>query len=389
MKVLGSLPIVKDIDVKYPFGANIKNETDTEDGTPVIREIYGDPLMNLYKVMQLAGITPNGTEDNANTQFQLVEAFRKFSNEINDVNHVLTLTGTVWSLPLNLSILPNKFVCFAQVSDNYVSTETYTFKGTGVLELPFSSQGFNASEQVLIIIDNNGVKAFSLNKLQEVSDTVFTPLGSPIAFNDTDKMYYKEEGYLISDLPSSDEIEQRLRVFEGEGTLLLHEMFLKDNLLVCFTSFEISLTESSLVIYDVNINDLNDIEINSIIAGITTITNPYCFLSENGDLFITNENGYSADDYKLSKFSRNPMSSNNFQQVSVTPIDATFEKTTNAVIHNGFIYTFVNGYLRKYNLTTGIKTDVLYLPAVNGQLFRFNGEVYFTTGEVAKKWLLS
>jgi hypothetical protein len=73
----------------------------------------------------------------------------------------------------------------------------------------------------------------------------------------------------------------------------------------------------------------------------------------------------------------------------MSPIDVSFEKTTNAVIHNGFIYTFVNGYLKKYNLTTGIKTDVMYLPSVNGQLFRFNGEVYFTTGEIAKKWFLS
>ncbi len=389
MKVLGSLPIAKDTNVKYPFGSNIQNETDTIDGTPVVREIYGDPLMNLYKVMQLAGITPNGIEDNADTQFQLVEAFKKFSNEINDINHVLTLTGTVWSLPLNLSILPDKFVCFAQVTDNYVSTETYTFKGTGVLELPFSSQGFNASEQVLIVIDNSGVKAFSLEKLQEVADTVFTPLGSPLSFNDTDKMYYKEEGYLLSDLPSSDEIQQLIRVYEGEGSLILHDMFLQNNILVCFASWEIDPTLSTCVIYDIDINDFGDISANTIIGGATTADLPYVFMSTDGELFLTNENGYSADDYRISKFVRNPLSSNHFEQVSVTPMDVTFEKTTNAVIHNGFIYTFVGGYLRKYNLTTGIKTDVLYLPSVNGQLFRFNGEVYFTTGEVAKKWLLS
>ena len=115
-------------------------------------------------------------------QFQLVDAFKKFSNEINDVNHVLELNGNVWSLPLNLAILPNKFVCFAQVTDNYVSTESYTFKGTGTLEVPFNSTGFNASEQVLIVIESTGVKAFSLEKLQEVADAVYTPLGSPIAF---------------------------------------------------------------------------------------------------------------------------------------------------------------------------------------------------------------
>jgi len=47
MKVLGNLLVPKDSNSRYPFGSNIKNETDTEQGTPVVREIYGDPLMNL------------------------------------------------------------------------------------------------------------------------------------------------------------------------------------------------------------------------------------------------------------------------------------------------------------------------------------------------------
>ena len=386
MKVLGGLPIVKDADVKYPFGANIKNETDTEDGTPVIREIYGDVLMNLYRVMQLAGITPNNVEDNANTQFQLVQAFKKFSNEINDINHVLTLTGNVWSLPLNLAILPNKFVCFAQVSDNYVSTETYTFKGIGVLELPFSSQGFNASDQVLIIIDTTGVKVFSLNKLQEVSETVYTPYGSPISFNNTDKMYYKQEGYLIKDNPSATEIQQKLRVYESQGTLILHEIFLLNNTFYCVGSFSTSQNDSTYVIYNVNANNYDDIVANTSITAVTDYM-PLFFMGLDENIYITNEMGFSVSDFKISKFTKNILGDYLF--VSTVTLDSSFEKTTNTVIHNGFIYTFVNGYLRKYNLTTGVKTDVLYLPSVNGQLFIFNGEVYFTTGEVAKKWVLS
>lgn len=388
MKVLGGLPIEKDANLKYPFGANIKNETDTENGTPVVREIYGDVLMNLYRVMELAGITPNNVEDNADTQFQLVEAFKKFSNEINDINHVLTLNSTVWSLPLNLAILPNRFICFAQVSDNYVSTQTYTFKGIGDLELPFISQGFNASEQVLIVIDTDGVKAFSLNKLQEVADTVYTPLGSPIAFNDTDKMYYKEDGYLISDLPSSDDIQQKLRVFSSDGTLILQDVFIHNGKIICFCLIPDSKT---YYIYDLLISDLNNITESGIFPNDEDFDyQPYSYLDENGVLFLSNkgnQNG-SSEDGEFAKYVRNV--SGIFTFVSIVELDFSFfEKTTNAVIHNGFIYTFVNGYLRKYNLTTGIKTDVLYLPAVNGQLFRFNGEVYFTTGEVAKKWVLS
>lgn len=382
MKVIGNLPIVKDIDAKYPFGATIQNETDTNDGTPVIREIYGDVLMNLYKIMQLAGITPNDLEDNSDTQFQLVDAFKKFSNEINDVNHVLELNGNVWSLPLNLAILPNKFVCFAQVTDNYVSTESYTFKGTGTLEVPFNSTGFNASEQVLIVIESTGVKAFSLEKLQEVADAVYTPLGSPIAFNDTDKMYYKEEGYLISDLPSSSDLQQLIRVFASDGTLVLNDVFVQNGKVICILFIP---ANSEYRIYDLSL-DLTSISLN-ITFGSGTDYSPYFYLDLDGNLFVTNSGNDEIDDFLINKYSRNVIGT--FALISTTPIDISFEKTTNAVIHNGFIYTFVNGYLRKYNLTTGIKTDVMYLPSVNGQLFRFNGEVYFTTGEVAKKWFLS
>jgi hypothetical protein len=382
MKVIGNLPIVKDIDAKYPFGATIQNETDTNDGTPVIREIYGDILMNLYKIMQLAGITPNDLEDNSDTQFQLVDAFKKFSNEINDVNHVLELNGNVWSLPLNLAILPNKFVCFAQVTDNYVSTESYTFKGTGTLEVPFNSTGFNASEQVLIVIESTGVKAFSLEKLQEVADTVYTPLGSPIAFNDTDKMYYKEEGYLISDLPSSSDLQQLIRVFASDGTLVLNDVFVQNGKVICVVFIP---AESEYGIYDLSL-DLTSISLN-ITFGSGTDYFPYFYLDLEGNLFVTNSGNDEIDDFLINKYSRDVIG--NFVSISTTTIEADFEKTTNAVIHNGFIYTFVNGYLRKYNLTTGIKTDVMYLPSVNGQLFRFNGEVYFTTGEIAKKWFLS
>ena len=382
MKVIGNLPIVKDIDAKYPFGATIQNETDTNDGTPVIREIYGDILMNLYKIMQLAGITPNDLEDNSDTQFQLVDAFKKFSNEINDVNHVLELNGNVWSLPLNLAILPNKFVCFAQVTDNYVSTESYTFKGTGTLEVPFNSTGFNASEQVLIVIESTGVKAFSLEKLQEVADAVYTPLGSPIAFNDTDKMYYKEEGYLISDLPSSSNIEQAIRVFASDGTLVLNDVFIHNGKIICVV---FSPPNDYYHVYDCYLDLSGFSLLVSYLSGKDF--NTYYYFDVDGFLYVTNEGNSGLEDYKISKYQRDI--DDGFVFVSTVTLDADFEKTTNAVIHNGFIYTFVNGYLRKYNLTTGIKTDVMYLPAVNGQLFRFNGEVYFTTGEIAKKWFLS
>jgi len=382
MKTIGGLPIVKDTNAKYPFTGNIQNETDTLDGTPVVREIYGDILMNLYRLLVLTGITPTETEDNNDTQFQVVEALKKLPNQINDINHVLTLDGDVWTLPLDLAYLPNKFVCFAQVTDNYNSLETYKLRGTGDIELPFSSLGFNASEEVIIIIDTDGVKAYSLNKLIEVEDTVFTSLGSPIAFNDTNIMYYKENGYLMTDLPSVQEVQQAIRVDASDGTLVLNDIFLRNNELICVV-FRPS--DDNYFIYGVSL-DLSSIVLNITFAAGNTYL-PYFYINLDGELFITNNSNGSLNDYDIDKYERNI--SGVFIFVSTTPIDATFVKTTNAVIENGFLYTFITGQLNKFNLTTGVKTEIMFLPSVNGQLFRFNGEVYFTTGEVAKKWVLT
>jgi len=139
MKVLGNLLVPKDSNSRYPFGSNIKNETDTEQGTPVVREIYGDPLMNLYRILELVGMTPTGTEDSDDTQYQLVEAIKKLPNSLNDIEQILTLSGAIWSVGFDLAYLPNKYFFVARASEDYVSTETYTFKGSGVLELPFSN----------------------------------------------------------------------------------------------------------------------------------------------------------------------------------------------------------------------------------------------------------
>ena len=49
MRAIKQLAIPQNTDlVKFPNGT-ILNETDTEQGTPVIEEIYGDVLTNIYK----------------------------------------------------------------------------------------------------------------------------------------------------------------------------------------------------------------------------------------------------------------------------------------------------------------------------------------------------
>lgn len=387
MKVLGNLSVPKDSNSRYPFGSNIKNETDTEQGTPVVREIYGDPLMNLYRILELVGMTPTETEDSDDTQYQLVEAIKKLPNSLNDIEQILTLSGTIWSVAFDLAYLPNKYFFVARASENYISTETYTFKGSGVLELPFSSVGgFNASDEILVIIDTSGVRAYSLTKLNEAPSKLFTFMGSPLAFNDTNVMYYKEDGYLLTDLPSSDDLQSKIRVFATNGTLLLNDVFLHNSKLVCICFDPIS---NSYYAFDFDVNDLDIIEEVGLFPNDEdTDYMPFSYLDVDGNLFLTNKgNGnLGSNDYEVNKYTRNIYGVFTFS--SMVSLDVSFVKTTNAVIKNNYLYTFQSNNLDRFNLSTGVKENVMFLPSVNGQIFQFNGNIYFTSGEVAKLWTI-
>ena len=51
MKTLGQISEIvnKDVNVKYPFGANIQNETDILFGTPVVNELISIIRINQRK----------------------------------------------------------------------------------------------------------------------------------------------------------------------------------------------------------------------------------------------------------------------------------------------------------------------------------------------------
>jgi len=161
--------------------------------TPVVEEIYGDILTNIYKLLRLSGVTANGLQDSETSQYQLIEALQKFSNTMNDVEQQLNLTGTLFSIGLDLSILPNKYVCFARSVEDYDSSLTYTFKGSNATVLPFTSiTGFKSGSTVLLVIDTAGVRAFNVSEEDAavVANEIFTPFGTPLAYNDSEKIFY-------------------------------------------------------------------------------------------------------------------------------------------------------------------------------------------------------
>jgi hypothetical protein len=386
MRTIQQLPIVKEVNGDFPFGA-ILNETDTSDGTPVVREIYNDPLVNIYKLLQVVGITASGNEDSETNGYQLIEALKKLPNSLNDIEQVLTLNVLQWQCNFNLDLLPNKYFFFAKASDNYENGASYTFKGTTATTYPFTSTGFSISDELLIIIDSATVKAYSLTSINSTSEEVFTVLGSPLSFNDSNFMYYQEAGNILTDLPSVDYLENIARVDSSDGTLLINDIFITQGHVLCFcysvANDEYSFRQFSLT--DLSESDLVD---SGSIFGTGTDLMPYVFLSTDRSVWVTNNANNDVDDYSLVKLAYDS-TAKTMTVISNISIDNTYIKTSNTVILGNVLATFVDGNLEKYDLSTGVKNPVIQTyNGLNGQVFGFNGNIFFTSGEVAKKWTI-
>lgn len=65
----------------YPEG-NIKDNPGDGTGTPINVLTTADIHQTFYKLLDIAGITPNGDPDNVTNGYQYIEAIRKIPNEV-------------------------------------------------------------------------------------------------------------------------------------------------------------------------------------------------------------------------------------------------------------------------------------------------------------------
>lgn len=385
MRQISQLPIIKEVSTAQPFGA-ILDETDTQDGTPVVRAIYNDHLVNNYKLLETTGITPTGDEDGEDTQYQVLEALQKLTNVHNDIEQILTLSSGVWSVPFDLSILPNKYVFIARASSDYVSG---TFRGVNVSpSYSFTSPGFDNLDELLVVIDQSGVRAYSISKTvtppPPVVEDLFTVMGNPITYNDSDTFYYQEFGNLITDVPKVDFIQDVIRTDVADNTVLVTEMFVITGYLLCVVFYPIAQT------YKFRQLEIVDLSLSTEVAqvGFTIPSgvdnNPY-FYSDENSIYITNTNGTTANDNDITIVNYNPVGAV-LNIGSFITLDASFIKTSNAGAKAKLLYTMINGALRSFNLLTGSKSELGNFNTNVGTLFNYKGDVYFSAGEVAKKW---
>jgi len=388
MRTVRQLPDGTPIDdnfALFPDGTVI-NETDTDPGTPVVREIYGDILTNVYRLLRMAGITASGTEDSETSQYQLVQALQKLTNVLNDVEQQLSQTGSVFSIGLDLNFLPDKYVLVTRAVEDYV-TGSFTFKGsTATPTYGFSSPtGFKSGDEVILVLDHGGVRAYGIPSLT-VATEAFTPFGTPLAFNNSSKVWYQSEGILFSDLPEAYDLQAAIRTLAGDGTMLVYEMLLIGSYVLCLAY---SQTAQHYAFYKFSTSALNTPTAVAMVGGSfpTGTDNKPNVYTDGNTLYISNSTGNSANNYAQDIYHLD-LATVGMTKTGSINLNIAFDKTTNAVINTGYLYTFVAGQLVQYNLGTGARVLGPSFPGFTGVVFGFNGGNYHSNGEVAKKWSL-
>jgi hypothetical protein len=385
MRTLLPLEVPKNTDSKFPFNA-IQNETDTQLGTPVVEEIYGDIVTNIYKLLQQVGITPTETQDSDTSQYQILQALQQLPNSLNDIEQVLSFDGVNWNVDLNFDLLPNKYFFFARASDNYYPT---LLKGTSG-QFYLNSDGFSGSDEILVVLDHSQCRAYSLSAFYGAKEEVFSVLGEPLSYNDSGKMYYQHEGKLFSNEPNIYDLQQRIRDEVSAITAVVLDMIVTETHVLCFCFDEPTL---DYFFVQFPLNDLNTptgVDITGTSFGSSVDYVPYVFAVNRGkEIYVSNSMNNSANDYSFSILHYEPNGSALVFNGTID-LDSSFEKTTNAVIKSdaSFLYTFISGVLKKYDLSDGSLTNVTTFPSFVGRLISFKNEIYFLNGEVAKKWNL-
>lgn len=389
-------------DVKFPDG-QIRNETDIVLGTPVVREIYGDIVTNVYAILRNAGITPNQEEDSSTSSYQLLDALKVFSNNTNDKKQILTVNSAnpeakTITLGINLENLPENYVLIGQLTEQIVSGEDYTVIGanaSGGYDLT-PDQTINASAIVLLVIHSDGCTILNLkNNSAPVLSEVQTPFGAPLSFNESNNVYYLFDGNLINNTPLNFNIQDIIREDQVSASINVIDGVLHKDKFIFLTFNTVTLVYQ---LFSFDINDLTQVDQEIVFDATGGVDNQiYMFCDgvylyftnsqiSDGDTILNNANN-SVNDNDLTRFVFDPEDSSLTLESGIVLSDL-FEKTTNTFINNGdsLIYTFIDGYLVKYEFN-GNRTDLVYLNTVNGVVFKLNGATYYSNGSRASLWV--
>jgi len=383
MRTIRDLPIVQDgNNTLFPDG-QIKNETATDPGTPVVREIYGDVITNIYKIIRDAGVDFTETEDSESTQYQLLDALKVFTNELNDTMQVLTVNGLKVSINVSLDNLPNNYFFICQVSDSLSAGVTYELEGSGDNTYNFSVQSnINSSSQVLLIVNKfSNVRLIDLSK-ETVQNTISLPYSGLLSYNSTEISYYLSDGFILTNGPKAANVQQVIRVDQNDNDILIYDAVIHKGVLICMAKNE---GESVYDMYMLNLSDLTTVVNKETLTQQESIDHlPYLF-ADNSFVYLSNLGNNSSDDFKMRAYSFDSETFE-FTQSSDITLNSDFQKSTNYFIKDSKFYTFINGNLYSYPFTGETRNFEKFINNTNGQVFTQDSKIYFRSGFIGNLW---
>jgi hypothetical protein len=127
MKVLENLTNVEPASAEFPFG-DLKNNTGTNNGTPVNRDLLTDLIQFGQKMASEAGITMNDVPDNEYDGWQLYEAFRKLTRpyKVYTAQHNQLSTSAPTTAPVGFNDI-GSIVWTRSTTGTYLGTLTGAF----------------------------------------------------------------------------------------------------------------------------------------------------------------------------------------------------------------------------------------------------------------------
>jgi len=388
MRTLRNQPFPQDgNDVKFPDG-QIRNETDTEPGTPVVRELYGDVITNIYSIIRDSGINFTETEDSEDTQYQLLDALKLFTNKLNDLRQTISVSQESISVMFNLDNIPDNYLFIGKNTDEITKGINYTITSTGNNEYPvIFSNTIPASSVVLSVFNQTGLEIIPISSLSENTQSINTPFGAPLSFNSSDRLLYLSQGNIIDNFPRNYQVELLINSDQSVNDIKILQAVAIKNKLLCFTIRESTLDYQ---LFYLNLSDLSVLQ-GEINIPLTSGSNNDPYMYTDGDLiYFTNSNdsiNSSGNNNDIGVFSLDETSFELTSSRSFS-LDILFQKTTNVFVDpdNSYIYTYINGNLLRFNMDSSSGELIGFFNVVNGAVFRFNGNTYYSNGSLATQW---
>lgn len=369
----------------FPEGAII-NETENQEGTPVVREVYNDFLMNVYAFVKSRGINFNQLEDSEQNGYQFVNALKRNVNELNDSEKLLNLQGSTWNIDLNFDLIPNKYFVFARATEN--SSNSYiSIKGSTNTSYPFESNEFKTGDELLLIIDQDKVRAYNLNFQSSINNSSLNVFAAPLRYSSSG-IWYFENGILYSDKPESYKLEQVLKAQYLNDNLKILEIFKKDSFFICCCLDTENFNLSFFKFDYSNMSSAFELEVEGININQNVTQNRDCYFYYNGDkLMISNQSNNSSLNNYLHSYSVN-FSQNKLVYSNEIILEETFQKVMNSISVSGGLINFINGILYYYKLDGSL--EILGdFPSFIGILFSISNKIYYCDGNNATEWNLN